>query len=230
MAEVLLSAENDEISDSTSFSAIAFVGFILSLIGIFSLQYIHVVPLAIAGGVLGLVGMLIAKSQRFGIMSKIFATLATFIGVTVTSWGMFTRHIESQYELEQARKISLMYLENLSKGDLKRVMYLIGFQLEAAEGPTGDEETPTRKAVKKFESDPAHVEIRERRNPAKWVFVSLEGELPGSKGHSYKLTFRDEGQTNPPTYWIYPRKNCGKFEKRDIVNWYVDNLEPAKKL
>jgi hypothetical protein len=230
MTEVLLSAETEEISDSTSFSVVALVGFLFSLVGIFSLQYIHVMPLAILASVLGVFALLISRRSQLGPMSKVFAVLATLIGTTIASWGLFNRSLESEYELSQARKISQMYLDYLSKGDEQHVMYLIGFQLEAAETPLNEQESPTKRAMKRFQNDPVHKEIRERRSPAKWVYVGFEGESPGSKGHTYKLTFRDDGQTNPPHYWIYARKNCPKYDTRETVHWFVDNLELAKKL
>lgn len=228
--EVLLSAETEEISDSKSFSAVALAGLLLALVGIFSIKYIQVMPLSIVGSALGIFAMLISNRARFGAVSKIIAALATLIGVTVASWGLFNRTLESRYELEQARKISQLYLDNLSQGNETMVMYLIGFQLEAAESPHSEQDSPTKRAIKRFQTDPTHVEIRQRRSPAKWEFVSFEGEFPGSLGQTYKLTYRDVGQTNPPHYWIYARKNCAKEEQKPVVNWFVDNLEAAKKL
>lgn len=73
--------------------------------------------------------------------------------------------------------------------------------------------------------------------------MGLDGEFNGSAGHTYKLTFRDEGQSVPPSYWVYVRKDClrdgtkmvsedGKEMLKQVehVHWYVDNLEAEKKL
>ena len=168
MNETQLSQEAYEVVDSTSFSAVAVVAFLASLVGIFSIKYVQPMPLAIIGSAMGAFVLLTARFWNLNLLSKILGALAVIIGVTVLSWGLFERSLHTTGYL--------------------------------GSGP----------------------------DPAKWVFVSLEGETIGTAGYSYKLKYRDEGQTNPPSYWVYARKDATRYEVRDLVRWYVDNVEPAK--
>lgn len=228
----LLSAETEEISDSTSFSALALVGFLLSLGGLFAIQYIQLMPIAILAATLGFVALMISKRCNLSFLSVGLAAAALAIASVTVSMSLTTRSLHNQYELAQAEKIGREYLEALSRGDSARVNYLIGFPLDPtdATGSYGNMESKSQRAKKKVQQDPVHVEIRERRAPAKWVFVGLDGEFKGSNGYTYKLIFRDEGQTNPPTYWLYAKKDCEKYSDNSKVHWFVDNLEAAKKL
>jgi len=231
MYESQLSQETDEVVDSTSFSAVAVVAVLLSLIGIFSIAYIQPMPIAIIGSAMGAFVLLAAKYWNLSLLSKILGALAVIIGVTVVSWGLFERSLHTQYDLTQAKKAAQLYLDSLSAGDLDSVHYLVGFQYEPEKPKMGDEEPETemQKAKRRLGQDATHVEIQKRRDPAKWVFESLEGESIGTVGYTYKLKYRDEGQTNPPSYWVYARKNATRYEVKDLVRWYVDNVEPAKK-
>jgi hypothetical protein len=229
MSEPLLSHELDEISDTKSFSILAIVGFLLSLVGIFSLSYIHTMPVALIGALLGAFTLVTAKHFDLNWFSRILGFLAVTIGVTVFSWGWFERQLNTSYDLEQAKRVSQLYLDSLSKDDLDTVYYLVGFQFQGSSPRDREEgETELDRAKKRLNIDPAHVEIRGRRNPSKWVFQSLEGESMGTVGYSYKLKYRDEGQTNPPSYWVYARKNAEKFEVKDEVRWFVDTVEAVK--
>jgi hypothetical protein len=230
MNETQLSQEAYEVVDSTSFSAVAVVAFLASLVGIFSIKYVQPMPLAIIGSAMGAFVLLTAKMWNLNLLSKILGALAVIIGVTVLSWGLFERSLHTNSELTQAKKVAQLYLDALSAGDLDSVYYLVGFQYEPEKPKMGDEEPETelQKAKRRLAQDATHVEIQKRRDPAKWVFVSLEGETIGTAGYSYKLKFRDEGQTNPPSYWVYARKDATRYEVRDLVRWYVDNVEPAK--
>jgi hypothetical protein len=230
MNETQLSQETDEVVDSTSFSAVAVVAFLLSLIGIFSIKYVQPMPLAMVGSAMGAFVLLTAKFWNLNLLSKILGALAVIIGVTVLSWGLFERSLHTNYELTQAKKVAQLYLDSLSAGDLNSVYYLVGFQYEPEKPKMGDDEPETdeQKAKRRLAQDATHVEIKKRGNSAKWVFVSLEGETLGTAGYSYKLRYRDEGQTNPPSYWVYARKDATRYEVKDLVRWYVDNVEPAK--
>lgn len=173
--------------------------------------------------------MLFSKRFKLGFFSKTLGFLALVMGVITTSYGLLYSAIENHYELTQARKTSEVYLENLSKGDLDRVFFLVGF-------PTGmaDEnmvtESPTKRAMNRLRDDPSHKEIQERKGSPKWVFVALEDEYPKTDSHTYKLTYKDDSQSIPPYYSILVRKNCSKFDKtQTTVNWFVDKLETAKK-
>lgn len=229
MNETQLSQEVEELSDASSFSVIALVGFILSLIGIFSLSYVQTMPVAVIGTLIGVLVLLTAKRFHLNWISRVLGFLALSIGAIVLSWGVFERQISTAYDLDQAKRVSELYLKSLSKGDLDSVYYLVGFQFDGgAPKSPGDEETEMDRAKKRLAQDPAHVEIRSRRNPASWVYVGLEGEMLGTVGYTYKLKYRDEGQTNPPTYWVYARKNTNKYDVQEKVRWFVDTVETVK--
>ncbi len=228
MNETFFTAENEELRDQTNFSVMALFGFFLAMVGLFSIQYIQVMPVALVGVALGALALILSNRFKLGFFSRALAFLAVVIGSTATSYSLLYRQFEDNYELSQACKTAEMYFQCLSKGDLERVGFLVGFPSEMPDRRP-DAESPTVKATKRLRDDPAHKEIRERKNPAKWDFVALEGEFSGSDSHTYKLIYKDNGQTNPPYYKIVVRKNCSKYHKtRSKVNWYVDSLESTK--
>ncbi len=223
------SSETDEGTDSSSFSAIALVGLLMSLVGIFSLAYVQTLPLAILGSLFGGYALLFSARFHLSFLSRVLGVLAVVVGVTVLSWGLFLRYFHTDYELVQARKVAEQYLDSLSKKDLDAVFYLVGFQFEGDKPPSFVQpETELQRAKKRLATDTAHVEIQNRRSPAKWTFVSLDGESLGTVGYTYKLKYRDDGQTNPPSYFVYARKDATRYDNKPEVHWYVDNLEVAK--
>ena len=231
MSETYLTAESEEVSDSANFSVMSLFGFFLALAGIFSLQYVQMMPVAILGGTLGAAVLILAKRFQLSFLSRTLGFLALVIACTTVSYRQFYQAIENNYEITQACKISGAYLENLSKKDLERVFFLVGFPPEASEGMPGAEpESPTVKAMKRLREDPAHTDISGRKNPPKWIFVTVESEYGAKDGHTYKLIYKDGGQTNPPFYSVFVRKNCAKYDNtKKTVNWFVDKLEIAKK-
>jgi|GEM_PF-745538 len=222
--------ESDEIKDSQAFSGFSVIGLLASLVGILSIQYVHFMPLAIVGTLLGMFVLLFAKKLALSDMSKVFGFLAVAIGATCASWGVSRSFLHSNYELAQARKVAELYLNALSKRDLDSVYFLVGFQFEGERRPGDDApETELQKAKKRLASDPSHVEIQKRRDPSKWTFVSLDGEAMGTSGYSYKLRYRDDGQTNPPSYFVYARKDVQeRFATKKEIHWYVDTIEAVR--
>jgi len=229
MNETQLHYEADEITDSTSFSGVAVLGFLLSLAGLFAIGYLQMLPVAIVGSLLGAFVLLTASRFRLNAFSKVLGGLALAVGTTAASWGVFDRKLSTDYDVEFARNISMNYLTSLSADDLDKVYYLVGFQFEGVTPEDqGEKLTPIQRAKKRLADDASHVEIRSRTTPAKWEFVSVDGETAGSAGYTYRLRFRDSAQSIPPSYWVYARKDCGKHELREKVRWFVDNLERVK--
>jgi hypothetical protein len=223
------SSESDEGTDSTAFSAVALVGFLMSLVGIFSLGYVQTLPVAILGSLFGVYALLFSERFHLSFLSRVLGVLAVIVGVTILSWGLFLRYFHTDYELAQARTVAEKYLDSLSRKDLDAVFYLVGFQFDGDKPPSFVQpETELQRAKKRLREDPAHVEIQNRRSPAKWTFVSIDGESLGTVGYTYKLKYRDDGQTNPPTYFVYARKDAQRYDSKPEVHWYVDNLEVAK--
>ncbi|MCU0709891.1 MAG: hypothetical protein MUF23_16540 [Pirellula sp.] len=231
MNETQIHQEADEIADSNSFSLVAILGFILSSAGVFSVGYINMVPVAILGCMLGAFALVTAKRFRLNLLSKFLGFIAVVVGATAASWGVSERSIETSGDLTQARRIAELYLESLSANDLEKVYYLVGFQFEGESSSEREamEASQIQRSKSRLEMDPAHLEIRNRKSPAKWEFVSIDGEFPGTMGWTYRLRYRDGSQTIPSEYWVYARKNCGKYESRERVRWFVDNLETVKK-
>lgn len=228
MSETFFTAENEEVRDPTNFSVMALFGFFLVVVGLFSIQYIQIMPVALVGVVLGALALLLSKRFKIGFFSKALAFLAVVIGSTSTSYSFIYRSSENRYELSQACRTAELYLENLSKGDLDHVFFLVGFPSEMPD-VNGEAQSPTARAMKRLSDDPTHKEIRERKSPAKWAFVSLEGEYSASDSHTYKLIYKDDGQSIPSFYKVVVRKNCSKYNKiKKKVNWFVDSLESTK--
>jgi hypothetical protein len=225
MNETVLSAETDEILDTSTFSLVALIGFLLSLVGIFSLQYIQVLPFAILGGALGALSLLIAKRNRFGFVSKMFGFLAVVIGATTASTGYFGRVLEDKYDLSQSQKICDLYLDSLSKGDMDRVLFLAG--IDPIRDPQS-ELTAAREAVSRIRTDAIHLAIKNRKTPAKWKFLGPAGDFASAGSHNYRLSYQDLALPNPPTYILTTRKTSSKRDRKATsINWYVESLVVA---
>ena len=230
MSQVYLSAENEEeFRETTNFSVVALFGFLLSAAGLFSMQYLQMVPFAIVGGLIGAFTLVTAKRQKLGFVSRSIGFLALVLGIVAPSYGLFYRSLENSYDISVACTISDMYLENLSKGDLDKVFFLVGFPPGQDESRGEESDSPTKRAMNRLRQDAAHKEIGARKNIPKWVYGGLVAEYALSEGHTYKLTYRDESQSIPQNYWIFVRKNCSKYDKsKTTVNWFVDKLEVAR--
>lgn len=128
-----LTAESQEITDSTQFSLVALVSLLFSLVGIFSLRYMQVIPFTILGGVLGAFAMLTSKHFQLGKFSRAVALLGFIVSATVASWGFSLRSLDYKYDLSKAETVARSYLESLSKGDMTSVNYLVGFPLDLSD-------------------------------------------------------------------------------------------------
>lgn len=107
------SSESDEGTDSTAFSAVALVGFLMSLVGIFSLGYVQTLPVAILGSLFGIYALLFSERFHLSFLSRVLGVLAVIVGVTILSWGLFLRYFHTDYELAQARTVAEKYLDSL---------------------------------------------------------------------------------------------------------------------
>jgi hypothetical protein len=230
-ATVHFNREGDEISDSKSFSLMSVIGFVCSAVGISSIGYSQTLPFAVVGVLIGAVTLIIANRFQLSFLSQVFAFLAVIMGATCASWGFSERLLETSSDMAHAKNIAERYVESLSAQELDKVYYLVGFQFSGDSSeklgsvPTSD----MQRAKDRLDRDLAHLEIRNRKTQPKWVFVSLDGEFPGTLGHTYRLRYRDEAQTIPSEYWLYVRKNCEKYSTQQKVHWFVDNLEFVKK-
>jgi hypothetical protein len=222
MTETVLSAEAEEILDTTNFSLTALIGFILSLVGIFSFRYFQAAPFAILGVVLGTLSLWFAKRNRTGLFSCFLAVVAVAIGSTVVSAGLFTRRLTDDYDIASARKVCELYLDVLSKGDMDRVYFLGGFDPAVA---LQAEASETKQMLTKLKTDPTYVAIRNLKTPPKWDFVGVSGEYSSDSSHSYKLLYKNSSVSGGPTYELAARKNCKKYDtSKTTVNWFVDAL------
>ncbi|MBU6175025.1 MAG: hypothetical protein KGQ60_14535 [Planctomycetes bacterium] len=246
MTETLLGSETDEIVDAKNFSGLSLVGLLLAIVGSFSLAYVQMLPIAILAVVIGAVVLLLAKRKELSGFSQFLGMLAIFLGAGSGALGVFSRSLATQYDVEQAKAVSAKYLENVAKWDEDVLLLLNGVTLEKADSPNKTSPESTEGKVRsKIENDPIHMEIRSRKTAPKWVYAGLDGEFPSeSGGYVYKLRFIDQAQTNPPSYWVYARKNCPKGGPAQapqnkgrtlgpndlVVHWYIDSIESAQKL
>jgi len=239
MSETYLTAEDEDVRETTNFSVMALLGFFLALAGLFSIQYVQMMPIAVLGGALGAAALMLAKKFQLSLLSRILALVAVVLGATTVSNNYFYRSIDSGYEISQARKVSEAYLDLIKKGDFDRVFFLVGLPMERekdgppdpesiAESPKPATESPTEIAMNRLRRDGAHVEIMNRKTPPIWVFVGVESEFPSSNGHTYKMIYKDEAQSIPPYYCLFARKNCQKYEEKMQTNWFIDKLETTK--
>ncbi|MEQ1827122.1 MAG: hypothetical protein ABL921_14300 [Pirellula sp.] len=226
MNKAALSAESEEILDTTTFSMLAMVGFVLSFIGIFSLQYFQAVPFAILGVALGAISLWRAKNSKTGMFSKLMGLAAVCVGATVVSAGLSTRMLANDYDLVHARKICDLYLEALSKGQMDRVYFLGGYDPAVINHSDNSE---TKQILTKLNTDPVYVAIRSLKTPPNWEFGGVVGEYPQENAHTYTLRYRNTNQSAGPTYDLAVRKNCTKLDRsKPTVNWFVDQLIESK--
>jgi hypothetical protein len=81
-SEITFSPESDEAVDSEAFSGFSLLGLIASVIGVLSIQYVHFMPLAIVGTLLGMFVLLFSKKYALSQLSRTFGLMAVFIGAT----------------------------------------------------------------------------------------------------------------------------------------------------
>ena len=222
MSEIFLTAEAEEVRDPTNFSVVALFGFLFSAAGLFSIQYVQMMPIAMIGAALGAIALLTSKRHRIGFFSKSLGFLGLVIGAITVSFSLCYTYIENNYDQQQARKTAEAYLNCLSKGDLDHAAALAGGSTSnSSSEPGGSNKT----AMSRVRDDPSHREISERKNP-NWSFVTVQSEYASSGGHTYKLVYKDGSQTIPKFYSVFVRKNCEKYDKsRLTVNWFVDRLD-----
>lgn len=236
-----------ELEETKNFSGLALLAFLGSLISCFSILYVHFVPIAIAAIVGGAIVLMIANRSQLSGFSRFLAAASIAIAATTVSWGYFSRAMTLDYDIRAARQTAEIYLESLSAGNQEKLLMLVGVPLESGDMSPGSEpkpsESPIVLASKKLNTDPAHVEIRGRKSPAKWVYAGLDGEFPGDDEHTYKLRYVDEGQTNPPAYWVFARKNCPKAgpkaalrnknvkpeELKLDIHWFIQDVQAVQK-
>ena len=224
MSEIFLTAEAEESRDPTNFSVVALLGFLLAAAGLFSIQYIHMLPIALIGAVLGAIALLTSKRYQLGFVSKSLGFLGLVIGAITVSFSVCYMYVESNYDNQQARKTAESYLDYLAKGDMDHVAFMAGSISEST-----DLESTSKANALRIRDDLYHKEIKERKNP-KWIFVNVESEYVVANGHTYKLIYKDASQTVPKYYSVFVRKNCEKYDKSKLtVNWFVDKLDTAKK-
>jgi hypothetical protein len=194
-------------------------------VGIFSLQYIQVLPFAILGAALGALSLLIAKRHRFGFVSKMLGVLAVVIGATTASTGFFGRVLEDKHDLSQSQKICELYLDSLSKGEMDRVLFLAGIDPIR---DTQSEAADAKQAVSRIRTDAVHLAIKNRKTPASWKFIGLVGDYAAAGAHVYKLSYQDVSQAIPPKYVLSVRRTSPKRDRKATsINWYVDHLSLA---
>jgi hypothetical protein len=82
MNPITLSSETDEIIDRPKFSLLALVGFGIACIGVFSFEYVQVMPFALIGVAIGAFCLITANRKRQGILTKMLATDSIALGAT----------------------------------------------------------------------------------------------------------------------------------------------------
>lgn len=226
MNETALSAETDEIVDATTFSLPAMIGFILSAIGTLSYQYVQAAPFALMGVCLGVFGLWRASSSKYGMFSRTLAALAVILGTTLASAGLFSRSMLDNTNLTKAKEIADLYLECVSKGEMNKVYFLGGYDPAAIHQ---SEASDTKQILLKIKTDPVFVEIRNLKNPPKWVFDGVIGEYPQENACTYKLRYINETAPGKPRYEIAIRKNVSRYDiQKKSINWFVDALNLVK--
>jgi hypothetical protein len=223
--------EGDEIGEAKSFSWLSLAALFSSLVGLFSIYYVQIMPFAVLGTAIGALTLLLANRWDLNWISRLTGSLAVIVGTIAGSSGFFGRMLETSGDVQQARLISELYLKSLSSNDWDRVHYFVGYKAPEP-GDENDGQNPQSsilKLKKSVETDPVHVEIAKRGDEAKWVYTGLDGEYSGLMGYTYRLRFRDVGQTIPSEYIVFARKDCEKFETKETVRWFVDSLDRKQK-
>ena len=225
MNQITLSSETDEIIDRPKFSLLALVGFGIACIGVFSFEYVQVMPFAVIGVAIGAFCLITANRKRQGIWTKMLAIVSIALGATAASAGYFTRKLEVSYDLTHARNLAELYLGSLSSGDMNRIYFLNGIE------PGADVKTQNvelTKAVNRIKTDPSLIAIRAHKQPANWVFTGEAVSYSGDDFFTFRLTYRDEGQPNRPRFWVFCRRNGRKNDTSEkTARWKIDKIEPV---
>jgi hypothetical protein len=224
MSQIALSAESEEIVDRPNFSFVCIVALLLSLLGCFSLRYLQAMPFAIMGGALGAICLLTAKRQRLGYGAKFLGTVATVLGVTVASTGYFNRQLGIEADVTEAKKVASEYFEAIRKDDMDRVFILHGLD------PVRDvqsEKPELKESVSGVANNPRLLEIKRRKDPPKWEYVSLV-DFYGTidTAQTFRLHYRDVSQPKKPSCAIVVRKTTSKANPdKKVATWMVERLD-----
>ncbi len=241
-------ADSDEIIDPKSFSGLSVVALILSLIGAFSILYVHFVAIGVIAVLLGLVILKLAPNYNLSFLSKLFAFVAIVVGTLSVTWGTFRRNMQTEYDLTYAKETAQLALDLARKDDTDSLLLLLGFKAEeigvvptaeVASGPA--ESTPLENAKSTLAGSSGLRDIRQRAIEPQWLFVKLDAEYFAEGEYYYKLRYRDTAQTIPADYWVTVKKrspkdgpaaapqNKGKKLGPDDlkVEWYFQEIEPV---
>lgn len=225
MNQITLSAETDEIIDRPKFSLLSLIGFGIACIGVFSFEYVQVMPFAVIGVAIGAFCLITANQKRQGMATKTLAIITIALGATAASAGYFTRKLEVNYDLTHAKDLAELYLGNLSKGDMNRIYFLNGLE-PGADAKTQNVELT--KAINRIKTDPSVIAVRAHKQPASWVYTGEYVTYSGDDFFTFRLTYRDEGQPERPRFWVYCRRNGRKNDTSEkTARWKIDKVEPV---
>jgi hypothetical protein len=225
MNQITLSSETDEIIDRPKFSLLSLIGLGIASIGALAFNYVQVMPFAVMGAAIGIFCLLTAKRKRQGVLTRFLASMSIALGTTAASAGYFTRYLEMDYELTHAKNIADIYVEAIAKGDMSRVYFLNGLEPGAE---TQTQNTELTSAVNRIKTDPTLVAIRAFKQPSQWEFTGEAVPFQGDGFFTYRLTYRDVGQSNKPKYWVYSRRNGRKKDMSEkTARWKIDKIEPV---
>ncbi|XZE22344.1 hypothetical protein SH449x_002267 [Pirellulaceae bacterium SH449] len=241
MSDVNMTDGSEILDESKPFSVLAVVSLFLALVGLLSMLFLAMIPVALVASALGVVAFLLGKRNDYNLFSTIAALLAVVLGITSVTTGLLARNFSTKADLVEARKISEAYLDLIHAQDFDRLSLMNGMPSPPEEferqQPSEQEKFAFRK--KNLSTNPLYKEIAALPEAPKWAFAKLESEQPTSYFCDYKLIYRDENRAKSPLYKITVRRNQPKggpyvnpdnrgrelTEEDFKVRWTVEFLE-----
>lgn len=211
MSDVNMTDGSEILDETKPFSVLAVVSLLLALVGLLSVLFLSLIPIALVASALGAVAYLLGRRNDYNWFSSIAALLAVVFGITSVTAGLFARNLSTNADLAEARKISEAYLDLIHARDFDRISWMSGMQAPPEEferRPNEQEKFAFRK--KNLSANPLYKEIAALPEAPKWAFVKLESEQPTSYFCDYKLIYRDENRAKSPLYIITVRRNLPK--------------------
>ncbi len=241
MGETYLNADADQIVDHKSFSGLSLIALILAVVSVFSILYVHLLPVAIVAAICGSIVLKIAPSQNLSGLSKFLAVTAIVIATTCGAWGIFRRNLQTRYDLQFAKQIAEQSLEAIHNDERAKVLLLSGVPVEELDTPSKPESMEPNDGVKEnYRTSRDYRVIRNRTVKPVWKFDRLEAEFSTGQSYHYKLRYTDVAQTIPASYFVMVRKDCPKegpmshphkkgkkiLEPSDYqVRWFLDSVD-----
>ncbi len=229
----------DELVDEKVFSPMALFGFLLSLIGWFSVYSQNFLPIAFIALLLGAIPLVFSKLWGIGGFSKFLASLAVIFALFPSSWALSARYFEQKRLVDNAKEFALAYFGLLQEGNLDAAYRLSTSQYTALYANDETSKTAPAAAYESvenngdekaaFQSRAGILHSLKRGKQAKWTCVGVSSYRVDELKSYIGLSFQDRSLPNPLTLNIMLVREPPREQAPNEYMWYVAQTEWVEK-